>query len=462
MSLTSTHRDGLRALLPPEQLMLDPADCLSYGYDNSKQLIPADAVAVPHNEEQISALLRYCTDTGLPVVTRGAGTNTVGATVPISGGLVISLEQMNALLEFAPQDRYLRCQAGMNNQQVQEIAAQNNMFWPPDPTSAIVSTVGGNLGCNAGGPRAVKYGTCRDNTLGLRVVTGDGRILQTGSRTTKSVVGYDLTRLLIGSEGTLGIITEATLLLEARASQRWSIRAAFANVSAAARAVSAIMAQPSRPCALEFMDGTASQLVIRQGGVDLPEQTGALLLIELDGEPEDLARDEAAVRRAATNDECLEWRVARDAESAAAIWQARKALSPCLRAIAPKKLNEDVVVPVSRLPELIAGLEQLSARFGLPIVNFGHAGNGNVHVNILADPDKPGQMEAREACLEDVFELVLKLNGSLSGEHGVGLAKRDHIHLEVGDVALQLMHQLKQVFDPAGILNPGKSLPPQV
>ncbi len=458
--MTPAQLRALTTLLPTDQLLTDPSELLCYGYDNSRRQGRPDAVVLARSTEDVARVAAFCQGERIPLTSRGAGTNTVGATVPDPGGLVLSLERMTRILDFAPQDRYLRCEAGTSNGAVQRRAGEAAMFWPPDPTSADFSSVGDNLGCNAGGPRAVKYGTCRENTLGLTAVTGSGEIIRTGGRTTKGVVGYDLTRLLIGSEGSLALITEATLLLHPLPPARHSARAAFADVASAARAVSRLMAQPIRPCALEFMDGTAVQLVMRQGGIDdLPGQTGALLLIDLDGESERLDADMQALHRAVGAD-CLQWSVARDAEAARKLWQARKALSPCLRSLAPKKVNEDVVVPVSRLAELVGGLQALSARFGLPIVNFGHAGNGNVHVNLLADPAKPGQVEALDDCLDAVFSLVLSLDGSLSGEHGVGLAKRDYVGRELDPASIDLMRGLKRVFDPAGVLNPGKGFPP--
>ena len=459
MSLPDDLSDALRAALAGGRLLTDPSECLAYGYDNSKQIAMADAVALPRSTSEVADLLALCSQRGVPVVCRGAGTNTVGATVPVRGGLVLSLEAMGEILAFSPADASLRCQAGCYNGTVQARAAEAGLFWPPDPTSAGYSTIGGNLGCNAGGPHAVKYGTCRDNTLGLTAVTGDGRIIHTGTRTTKGVVGYDLTRLLIGSEGSLAVITEAILLLRALPPMRWSIRAGFASVQAAAHAVSAIMAQPVRPSALEFMDGTAVRLVVEQGGIVLPTGTQALLLIELDGDASRLEADLAALDSTTAGPDRLDWSVAREESDAATVWAARKALSPCLRKLAPKKVNEDVVVPVSRLPELIERLQALSTRSGLPIVNFGHAGNGNVHVNILADPAIPAQMQALDRCLDEVFDIVLALDGTLSGEHGVGLAKRGFIAREIDPPTLALMRQLKDVFDPAGILNPGKIFP---
>lgn len=460
MGLSNQQLAQLRDTLPDCVVLSDAAECLSYGYDNSKQQAQPDAVVLAKSTEQIATLATWCSQNAVPLTVRGAGTNTVAATVPTAGGIVLSLEQMDQILEFAPENQYLRCQAGTRNGAVQSKAASADMFWPPDPTSAAYSCVGGNLGCNAGGPKAVKYGTCRDNILALTAVTGDGRIIHTGSRTTKGVVGYDLTRLLVGSEGTLAIITEATLLLRAKPRDSWSFRAAYSDVTAAAQAVSAIMAQPVRPCALEFMDATAVRLVREQGDIDLPDSTQALLMIELDGDAQQLPSDAERLQTAADNAHRVAWDQAESAEEKESLWHARKALSPCLRKLAPKKINEDVVVPVSRLPDLISLLEALSQKYGLPIVNFGHAGNGNVHVNILADPDKDGQMAAAEQCLSDVFAGVLELGGTLSGEHGVGLAKIDFVDQEIDAITLELMRQLKSVFDPAGILNPGKTLPP--
>ncbi len=458
MSLSHGQLASLRQHCSGE-ILSDPAQCLAYGYDNSKQQAMPDAVVLAEDTAGIAALATWCSHNKVPLTVRGAGTNTVGATVPLRGGVVLSLERMNRILEFSPENQYLRCQAGTRNGDVQARAEQAGLFWPPDPTSSGFSSVGGNLGCNAGGPRAVKYGTCRDNVLGLTAVTGDGRIIETGCRTTKGVVGYDLTRLLVGSEGSLAIITEATLLLRALAPARWSIRAAYATVEGAAQAVSAMMAQPVRPCALEFMDATAVRLVRENAGIALPAQTQALLLIDIDGDSARLAEDAAALQRSGARPDCLDWLVAEDPVRSKDLWQARKALSPCLRALAPQKINEDVVVPVSRLPELMQRLQAISERFALPIVNFGHAGNGNVHVNILADFSKPAEREAVAPCLDAVFDCVLELGGTLSGEHGVGLAKRDFVAREVSPDALDLMHQIKRVFDPAGILNPDKTLP---
>ena len=272
-------------------------------------------------------------------------------------------------------------------------------------------------------------------------------------------MGYDLTRLLIGSEGTLAIITEATLKLTPLPEAKCTLRATYRDIHAAAAAVSAIMAQPVTPCALEFMDGASIKMVRNFSDLQLDDEIGALLMIEVDGPEYGLDQSVAAVEQAAKVDGVVDIYRAKTQEEVAALWKTRKALSPALRSVAPKKINEDVVVPVSRIPALIDGLEQLAARYQIQIVNFGHAGNGNIHVNLLVNPDDPDEMRRAASCLSDAFDLVLKLDGTLSGEHGVGLEKRDFVDREIDPVTLRLMHDIRRQFDPNNILNPGKGLP---
>ena len=449
----------LRDIFGASRVFTDPADCLSYGYDNSKRLAMPQAVVFALEHEEVVALVALCNESRLPLVVRGRGTNTTGATVPLAGGIVLSLERMNRILRISAGDRLLECQAGAINGDVQREAAKHGLFWAPDPTSADFSTVGGNLGCSAGGPRAVKYGTARDNVLGLRAVTGAGASIKTGCTTTKGVVGYDLTRLLVGSEGTLAIITEATLKLLPLPRVTQTLRACYADVKSAAEAVARIMNQPATPSALEFMDGDAVQLVEQYQATGVPANTGSVLLIDVDGEPESIAAGLRAVADAASGAGLIELKTAASRAEAETLWACRKALSPSLRRIAPKKVNEDVVVPVTRIPELVDGLSALSKKHGIRIVNFGHAGNGNLHTNLLADPDDPAQMQAVQACLREVFRLVLDLDGTLSGEHGVGIDKRDYVGWEIAAETLAVMQGLKRTLDPNGILNPGKALP---
>lgn len=448
--------EALQAALPRGELRTDAATRLTYGYDNSRRQAMPDAVAFPADAGEVSALVRACFDAGIPVVARGLGSATTGAAVPVDGGVVVAFERMNRILRVDPDNRLLVAQPGALNAEVQDAAGAAGFFWAPDPTSAAYSTIGGNLACNAAGPRAVKYGTARENVLGLAAVLGTGESIRTGTCTTKGVVGYDLTRLLVGSEGTLALITEATLKLTPLQPAHATLRATYRDVGAAARAVARVMAGPVTPCKLEFMDSTALGLVRDRLSAPIADDAGALLLIECDGTAEQLPADMDAVAGRARNDGLVELLTAHDPASIEALWACRRALSPAQRRLRPHKINEDVVVPVSRLPALVDGLARLADRHQVLIVSFGHAGNGNLHVNLLGDPAVRGEIERMHACLADLFSLVLELEGTLSGEHGIGYEKRGFVALEIDPVALDLMRRLKAQFDPRGILNPGK------
>ena len=457
--MTTPLQRELERMLPAEDRLLDPADCWSYGADNSRLHAAPEAVVFARDARAIVELVQLCRRLKSPLIVRGRGTGTTGAVVPQRGGVVLSLERMNRILEVDPANRWLIAEAGVTNTEVQQAAGREGFFWPPDPTSSAFCTIGGNLACNAAGPRAVKYGTPRDNTLGLAAVAGTGEALRTGVYTTKGVVGYDLTRLIIGSEGTLALITSATLKLTPLPEAKRTLRATYRDIHGATAAVAAIMAQPITPCALEFMDAAAIDMVRRFADLGVPAETGALLMIEVDGPAACVDLAAAAVSAAAEQPGLLELRVAADAAEVAALWHTRKALSPALRHVAPKKINEDVVVPVSRIGAFIDGLAQLGERYGIRIVNFGHAGNGNIHVNLLVNPADTDEMRRAGECLSAVFDLVVALDGTLSGEHGVGLEKRDFIARELDPAALALMRAIKSQFAPNGILNPDKGLP---
>jgi D-lactate dehydrogenase len=447
--------DTLRRIFG-EAVTFDAAECLTYGYDNSRRQAQPDAVVFPTEHAQVAALVGACRAARVPVIARGRGTNTTGATVPIQGGVVVSFERMNRILRIDADNRYAVVEPGALNADLQAALAPHGFFWPPDPTSSPYCTIGGNLACNAAGPRAVKYGSCRENVLGLRAVTGTGEEFRCGVYTTKGAVGYDLTRLLIGAEGTLALITEATLKLTPKPAAKRTLSASYVDIAAAAAAVARIMAQPITPCALEFLDDQSLRLARAHGGEAIAH-AGALLIIEIDGHPEDLPRAADAIATAARGTGLIELRVAADAADTERLWAARKALSPALRTLSPNKINEDVVVPVSRLPQLIEALRGISAKHAIPIVNFGHAGNGNIHVNLL--PRDVAEQERAETALGDVFDCVIGLGGTLSGEHGIGLAKREFLSKALDPVALELMRRIKSQFDPDGILNPGKLLP---
>lgn len=458
MSLPTSTRTALGAIFAADALSTEPAECLAYAYDNSRRESLPDAVVFPTREEQVVALVRLCRELAIPLTARGRGTNTTGASVPVSAGIVASFERMNRILRIDPDNRLAVVEPGVLNADLQAALKPHGFFWAPDPTSAPYCSIAGNIACNAGGPRAVKYGATRDNVLALRAVNGGGESFRCGKPTSKGATGYDLTRLLVGSEGTLAVITEATLKLTPLASDKRTLRATYVDIGAAASAVARIMAQPVTPCALEYMDDQALRLARNHAGGSIPE-AGAMLIIEVDGETDALPSAVAAIRKAASVDGLLELHAASDAAEVATLWAARKALSPALRTIAPNKINEDVVVPVSRVPDLIAGLRDISLRHGIPIVTFGHAGNGNIHVNLLYRPEDPAQAAHAPTCLSEVFDLVFALDGTLSGEHGIGLVKREFMPRAIDAVSLDLMRRIKAQFDPDGILNPGKLLP---
>jgi D-lactate dehydrogenase len=456
--LDSALLQRLRAAVGSRAVLFEVADRHVYGGDNSRLHALPGAVVLAEDEAQLQALVAFAAEHRIALTARGRGTATTGAAVPSAGGIVVAFERMDRLLRIEPDDRLAVVQPGLINGQLQQQLAAAGFFWPPDPTSSPYATIGGNLACNAGGPRTVKYGASRDNLLALRVVGGRGEVISSGHRGSKTAVGYDLCRLYCGAEGTLGLISEATLRLTPAPTASRALRALYRDAHAATHAVARIMAQSVTPSALEFLDAGALALVRRDPQVRLPAGA-ALLLLEVDGHPDELRRAAAAVAQAAAVDGLLEWAEADDPAQAQALWAARKALSPMLRKLAPKKINEDVVVPVSRLPMLLEGLQELAARHRITIINFGHAGNGNVHVNLLYDPAQAGRSAAAQTCLEAVFELVFSLDGTLSGEHGIGLLKRPFMARAIPPATLALMRQLKAVFDPAGIFNPGKVLP---
>ncbi len=434
----------------------DPADCYAYGYDNSLQQSTPEVVVFPTEHEQVQAIVQTCYEQEIPLLARGRGSSTVGGAVPIKHGVVCSFEKMHKIISFEPENRLIVVQAGIANQAVQDHVADAGFFWPPDPSSRDYATIGGNLAYNSSGPRAIKYGTPRDNTLGLKAITGDGKTLKVGVKTTKGVVGYDLTRLLIGSEGTLGIITEATLKLTALPEAKHTLALYYQDVASAAKAVSRIMAQPVIPCALEFMDTTAINMIREYSDVPMPKNAGAMLILEVDGNEQQLEHDTQAILNAAESSALFETQLAKNSAETKAIWATRKALSPALKKVAPKKINEDIVVPVSNVPALVQRLQHLSEKFGIKIVSFGHIGNGNLHVNLMYDPGHPAQDKNALPCLEAVFDLVIELEGTLSGEHGIGLSKLPYVHKELSPQVLHTMRNIKQVFDPKNILNPGK------
>ena len=460
---STLSRDAQHALvdaLGAARVHIEPEVLELYAGDQGPHRCAPHAVVFPAAHTQVSALVRIANDFRLPLVARGAGSGNVGGALPVPGSVVVSFECLRRVLDFSPEERVIVVEPGVTTAEIDATARAHGLFYPPDPGSALYCRIGGNLAMNAAGPRAVKYGTTRDYVLGLRAVAGDGRTVVTGCRTTKGVVGYDLTRLLVGSEGTLALITEATLKLLPAPAKVGTLRACYASMAQAGAAAARVMNQPVVPCALEFMDPAAIAAIQQAGAAtDLPAGTRALLMVEADGDAPEVARALARLRVALEGPDLLELREATDPAEVAKLWAARRSLSYAVKKIAPLKINEDVVVPVPRLAELIAVIEGLARDYRIPIVSFGHAGNGNLHVNIMVHPDDADEMRRAHEALAQLFQTVLGMQGTLSGEHGIGWEKRAFVALEIPPETLALMRALKRTFDPNGILNPGKMFP---
>ncbi|MEY2342759.1 FAD-binding oxidoreductase [Acidithiobacillus sp. IBUN Pt1247-S3] len=458
--MTQNAIAGFKASLGVERARDDLFTRELYSSDDTPEARLPALVLFPHSHEEVQAIVRLAGRHHLPLTARGAGSGNVGGALPVEGGAVISFECMTEVLEYAPQEHLIRVQSGCITAEIDRIARADGLSYPPDPGSSPYCRIGGNLAMNAGGPHAVKYGVTRDYVLALRAVTGRGETLETGVRTSKGVVGYDLTRLLVGSEGTLALITEATLRLAPRPAARALLRAAFAQSKDACAAVSRVMQQTILPSAVEFMDPQALAAVRGMGAASsLPQATQALVMVEVDGELEDLPRQLEIMAAALTGDGLLQLERGQDAATIAALWTARKSLSPATKAMAPLKINEDVVVPVPRLCDLLTEIEDIAGSERLRVVSFGHAGNGNLHVNFLVDPADGDEMQRARRGLDRLFGKVLALGGTLSGEHGIGSVKRSFVARELDPVSLHLQREIKALFDPLGILNPGKLFP---
>jgi D-lactate dehydrogenase len=446
----------LNSTLPPERILTDPVDCYAYAYDNSRKIFPPEAVVFPVEAEEVKAIVLICNEYNVPLTPRGRGTGTSGGSLPECGGVALSLERMGRIVAVDAANRAAVAEPGVINQSLQDSVKPYGYFWPPDPSSAAYSSIGGNLATSAGGPHAVKYGTTRDHVLGLKAVTGAGSMITTGCYTTKGVVGYDLTRLLVGSEGTLAVITEATLKLSPLPEAVGGLTAYYRDIASCAEAIVKVMALPQTPSALEFLDPGSLDLIRSRYSDMVPIGATAMLMIEVDGLERSISESCDAILSACRNGGLIN---AERTADAAALWLARKTLSPLLRDIAPKKINEDVVVPVSALPQFLQDLGRLANKYQIANVNFGHAGNGNIHVNLLVNPDNPDEMVRAERCLDEIFDLVIRLRGTLSGEHGVGSEKRAYVGKEIDMPTMALMKEIKRVFDPKNILNPGKLFP---
>jgi glycolate oxidase len=451
----------LEAIVGADHVKTTDADRLHYGTDAMKRGKPADAVVVPANTHEVAQIVRMCAEHRVPMVPRGGGTGYTGGAVPLSGGVVISLERMNRILEIDELNLVAVVEPNVVTGDLQDAVERVGLFYPPDPASLRQSVIGGNVAECAGGPRAFKYGTTKQYVLGLEAVLPTGEIVETGGKVVKNVVGYDLTHLLVGSEGTLAIITKIILRLVPKPPVQATLRASFPGVDEAVDAVTRIIRARVVPAALELADGDCLEAVARYLNARslAPEGTGAILLLEVDGIPQTVDDEARRVEHACREAGATEVLRARDAAEREELWRVRRELSPALKTIAPLKFNHDVVVPKGRIPELFALVQGLRQRFGLTIPCFGHAGDGNIHVNVMADGARPGEVERAHEAERLLFEGVVALEGSISGEHGIGFAKMPFIRIELADEEIALMKRVKQAFDPHGLLNPGKMFP---
>jgi glycolate oxidase len=452
----------LETLLPKPWTSSEKEDLLCYGFDATQIEVLPDILVRPSTPEEISKILIFANRERIPVIPRGMGSGFTGGAVPVKGGILLSLERMNRILKIDEENMIAVVETGVITGNLHRKAQEKGLYYPPDPSSSDFCTIGGNIAEGASGPHSVKYGGTRDYLLGLEMVLPTGEIIQTGGETVKRAVGYDLTRLMVGAEGTLAVVTKANLKLLPLPAYQQSLLAVFPSIQSAARAISQIVRSKVRPSVLEYMDDASLNIVEAHQRFGLPPEAKAILMIETDGAKRAALEEAEQITVICRQNEAISIVAAKDEEEKKKIWKARKALSQSLYKLKPTKINEDIVVPRSRIAEMVQGLSELSRKYQLIIVSFGHAGEGNLHVNIMTDDKKKEEWERAKRAVEDVFEMTIKLGGSLSGEHGIGLSKAPYLPMELGPAEIALMKNLKKTFDPNGILNPGKIFPGMV
>jgi glycolate oxidase len=453
--------DRLVGVLGTDGVLHTPEDLAVYGYDGTFVESRPDLVVLPQSTEQVSRIVTIAAELGTAVVARGMGSGLAAGSIPMpKGGIVVSLTRMNHILEIDERNSTVRTEAGVITADLQAEVEKHGLFYPPDPSSIRHSTIGGNIACNAGGPRCLKYGVTGDYVLGLTVVLADGRILRTGGKVIKDVTGYNLKGLFTGSEGTLGLITEALLSLVAKPLHARTALAEYPSLADATRSVNAILLAGVVPATLELMDQTAVVCIEEAMHLGLPTHADALLLIETDGSDEQsVLRDLEICTKTCQENGASSVKMARDETERAGLWKARRSISPSLARKSPNKLGEDITVPRDAIPEVVQRLRAISARFGLPIVIFGHAGDGNLHPNILFDKRQPDQWAKVEQMVAEIFGAALAVGGTLSGEHGVGVLKQPYLERALGPLSVEIQRNIKQALDPKNILNPGKMFP---
>jgi glycolate oxidase len=453
--------ERLASIVGNEHVRTDAEAREMYSVDALKRGHPPDVVVTPNGVDQVAAVVRACADHRVPIVPRGGGTGYTGGAVPVRGGLVLSMERMNRILEIDEQNLVAVVEPNVVTAALQDAVERVGLFYPPDPASLKQSVIGGNVAECAGGPRAFKYGTTKQYVLGLEAVLPTGEIVETGGKVVKNVVGYDLTHLLVGSEGTLAVITKIVLRLVPKPPVQSTLRATFPDVHGAVDAVANIIRARVVPAAVELIDGDSLEAVARYLNVRslAPEGTGAVLLLEVDGLAEAVDEEARRVEAACREAGATEIRRARDEAERQELWRVRRELSLSLKTITPVKFNHDVVVPKGRIPALFDLVDRLKRDYRLRIPCFGHAGDGNIHVNIMVTPGDDDETRRAHEAERLLFEGVVALEGSISGEHGIGFAKARYLPIELSADEIALMRRVKQAFDPHGILNPGKIFP---
>lgn len=446
----------LRKTLPKGQLRLEPEFCEKYGGDKWFAHRRPDAVALPVSTEFVSKVLCFAHRHGIPVTPRGAGYGYVGGAVPAHGGIVLSLERMNRIKEINAEDFVAVVEPGVLTAALQEKVEKQNLFYPPDPASRADCSLGGNIATNAGGPRCLKYGVTRDYVLGLEVVLADGTVTRLGSRTHKNKTGFDLHRLFVGSEGMLGIVTEATLKLLPLPPYRAALSVGFSTMNAATEALKVIFKSGLLPSALEIADAFTLAAAQKRTGSKLLSGCNAHIIVELDGQEFSVRHEIKMLEKLLRELKPVFVQYALGAEACEKIWQLRREFSYALRDTGLTKLNEDIVVPRGRLKDLFLFARRLQKKHGFPVACFGHAGDGNIHVNVMVDFKEPEAQKRCDAALDDLFRKVLDLGGVVTGEHGVGLAKKNWWPLATSPESRDLHRRIKKALDPKGLLNPGK------
>jgi len=450
--------DAFRAIVGDEWFLDTPEDLITYSYDGFLPEFRPDAVIIPGNRDEISKVMEVANRERINIIPRGAGTNICGSSVARKGGIIIGFHRLNQIVEIDPESMCAVVQPGVVNADLQKAVAAYGLMYPPDPASMFVSTIGGNVALNAGGPRGVKYGVTRDYLLGLEVVLPSGEVIRTGGKTLKNVSGYDLTRLMCGSEGTLGIFTEIILRLVPLAPAKSTLQAIYADLDDAATTVSAIIGAGIVPTTLELIDRTVLNVISDYGGARFSDEAQALLLIEVDGEDVLVEAQGKRIEAFCRERGAVQVEMASTPEEANRLWQARRTAFGAVASLRPNCIVEDATVPVKMLPAMIRKIVEVAEKYGLQIGVLAHAGDGNLHPLIMTDLRDKEEMERVDKALVELVEAAVEMGGTLTGEHGIGIAKDRFMSMEFSQTSIDLMRGIKRVFDPNNILNPGSFL----